>query len=199
MFCARNSSSYTLAIDEHSACDKKWRQVKPSNTHLVLTKGTFFRKVECAILRKRTIVKCGCHGNLDSFTLIIFIIFVIPTRDLFVYSSWTWGSLIVLIIYQMDFILRTIHDANLKLTLSFGIGLHHAGLHEHDRKTVEELFVNQKIQVRCIYTFILVAGRDSKIVPSLPDRLRNMEPRHSKGFCIHALWLDSVDDPPFTL
>ncbi|KAK3734227.1 hypothetical protein QZH41_012947, partial [Actinostola sp. cb2023] len=48
---------------------------------------------------------------------------------------------------EMDFIIRTAHDTNLKLTLSFGIGLHHAGLHEHDRKAVEELFVNQKIQV----------------------------------------------------
>jgi activating signal cointegrator complex subunit 3 len=33
------------------------------------------------------------------------------------------------------------------LTLAFGIGMHHAGLVERDRKTVEELFVNQKIQV----------------------------------------------------
>ena len=39
-------------------------------------------------------------------------------------------------------------DNNLKLTLSFGIALHHAGLHERDRKVAEELFVNQKIQVR---------------------------------------------------
>lgn len=39
-------------------------------------------------------------------------------------------------------------DNNLKLTLSFGIALHHAGLHERDRKIAEELFVNQKIQVR---------------------------------------------------
>uniref|UniRef100_A0A4W3HS85 Activating signal cointegrator 1 complex subunit 3 n=1 Tax=Callorhinchus milii TaxID=7868 RepID=A0A4W3HS85_CALMI len=38
-------------------------------------------------------------------------------------------------------------DSNLKLTLAFGIGLHHAGLHERDRKHVEELFVNCKIQV----------------------------------------------------
>jgi hypothetical protein len=32
--------------------------------------------------------------------------------------------------------------------LSFGVGIHHAGLHEQDRRTVEQLFVNQKIQVR---------------------------------------------------
>lgn len=38
-------------------------------------------------------------------------------------------------------------DSNLKLTLAFGIGMHHAGLHERDRKVVEELFVNCKIQV----------------------------------------------------
>ena len=47
----------------------------------------------------------------------------------------------------MENIISGIKESNLKLTLAFGIGLHHAGLHERDRKTVEELFVNQKIQV----------------------------------------------------
>ena len=47
----------------------------------------------------------------------------------------------------MENIIGTIRDSNLKLTLAFGIGMHHAGLHERDRKTVEELFVNCKIQV----------------------------------------------------
>uniref|UniRef100_A0A1B6DYT0 U5 small nuclear ribonucleoprotein 200 kDa helicase n=2 Tax=Clastoptera arizonana TaxID=38151 RepID=A0A1B6DYT0_9HEMI len=48
---------------------------------------------------------------------------------------------------EMVLIVGGIKDTNLKLTLAFGIGLHHAGLHERDRKTVEELFVNQKIQI----------------------------------------------------
>lgn len=48
---------------------------------------------------------------------------------------------------QMENIISGIKEANLKLTLAFGIGIHHAGLVERDRKTVEELFVNQKIQV----------------------------------------------------
>ncbi|XP_063773108.1 activating signal cointegrator 1 complex subunit 3 isoform X1 [Pseudophryne corroboree] len=48
---------------------------------------------------------------------------------------------------EMDDIIGTVRDSNLKLTLAFGIGMHHAGLHERDRKTVEELFVNCKIQV----------------------------------------------------
>ncbi len=47
----------------------------------------------------------------------------------------------------MESVISGIRDNNLKLTLAFGIGMHHAGLHERDRKTVEELFVNQKIQV----------------------------------------------------
>ena len=47
----------------------------------------------------------------------------------------------------MENVIAGIKDANLKLTLAFGIGLHHAGLHERDRRTVEELFVNSKIQV----------------------------------------------------
>ena len=44
-----------------------------------------------------------------------------------------------------------IKDQHLRLTLAFGIGMHHAGLVERDRKAVEELFVNQKIQV-CIFS-----------------------------------------------
>uniref|UniRef100_A0A1B6L435 U5 small nuclear ribonucleoprotein 200 kDa helicase n=1 Tax=Graphocephala atropunctata TaxID=36148 RepID=A0A1B6L435_9HEMI len=48
---------------------------------------------------------------------------------------------------EMEQIVSGIKDSNLKLTLAFGIGMHHAGLVERDRKTVEELFVNQKIQV----------------------------------------------------
>ncbi|KAI5644855.1 sec63 brl domain-containing protein [Phthorimaea operculella] len=48
---------------------------------------------------------------------------------------------------QMEQVLANIKESNLKLTLAFGIGIHHAGLHEKDRNTVEELFVNQKIQV----------------------------------------------------
>uniref|UniRef100_W5NIJ2 Activating signal cointegrator 1 complex subunit 3 n=1 Tax=Lepisosteus oculatus TaxID=7918 RepID=W5NIJ2_LEPOC len=48
---------------------------------------------------------------------------------------------------EMTDVIATVRESNLKLTLAFGIGLHHAGLHERDRKTVEELFVNCKIQV----------------------------------------------------
>ncbi|XP_045400038.1 activating signal cointegrator 1 complex subunit 3 isoform X2 [Lemur catta] len=48
---------------------------------------------------------------------------------------------------EMENIIGTVKDSNLKLTLAFGIGMHHAGLHERDRKTVEELFVNCKVQV----------------------------------------------------
>lgn len=47
----------------------------------------------------------------------------------------------------MELIVSNIRESNLKLTLAFGIGIHHAGLHERDRATVEELFINQKIQV----------------------------------------------------
>ena len=39
-----------------------------------------------------------------------------------------------------------IKDANLRHTLQFGIGLHHAGLTESDRSVVETLFCAQKIQ-----------------------------------------------------
>ncbi len=53
---------------------------------------------------------------------------------------------------QLDSLLVGVMDPNLKFSLAFGVGLHHAGLHERDRKLVEELFVNQKIQVCvCVY------------------------------------------------
>lgn len=48
----------------------------------------------------------------------------------------------------MENIISGVKDSNLKLTLAFGIGIHHAGLIERDRKITEELFVNSKIQVR---------------------------------------------------
>ncbi|KAH8310481.1 hypothetical protein KR044_001580 [Drosophila immigrans] len=48
---------------------------------------------------------------------------------------------------EMELILQNIRDQNLKFCLAFGIGLHHAGLQEPDRKCVEELFLNRKIQV----------------------------------------------------
>ncbi|GFQ81252.1 activating signal cointegrator 1 complex subunit 3 [Trichonephila clavata] len=48
---------------------------------------------------------------------------------------------------EMRSVVDLIRDQNLKFTIAFGIGLHHAGLHERDRKIVEELFLHQKIQV----------------------------------------------------
>ncbi|KAJ3224159.1 hypothetical protein HK099_000150 [Clydaea vesicula] len=46
-----------------------------------------------------------------------------------------------------DMIVSQIKDQSLAHAISFGIGLHHAGLVESDRKIVEELFVNGKIQI----------------------------------------------------
>ncbi len=60
----------------------------------------------------------------------------------------------------MMHLVSCVRDQNLKLTLSFGIGLHHAGLHEKDREIAEELFVNQKIQVRA-HTSALLHNSDS--------------------------------------
>jgi len=56
----------------------------------------------------------------------------------------------------MESVISGIKENNLKLTLAFGIGLHHAGLHERDRKMAEELFVNQKIQVCTLQLISLV-------------------------------------------
>ena len=54
-------------------------------------------------------------------------------------------------IFQMENIITGVKDTNVKLTLAFGIGIHHAGLIERDRKITEELFCNSKIQVRHKY------------------------------------------------
>jgi len=49
--------------------------------------------------------------------------------------------------YEINNLLTQIQDKSLRLTLSFGIGIHHAGLKDRDRHIVEELFVNQRIQI----------------------------------------------------
>jgi len=38
-----------------------------------------------------------------------------------------------------------IKDENLRHTIQFGVGMHHAGLAESDRKICEDLFVQKKI------------------------------------------------------
>lgn len=46
----------------------------------------------------------------------------------------------------LQMVLSQVTDQNLRHTLQFGIGLHHAGLNDKDRSVVEELFGNNKIQ-----------------------------------------------------
>lgn len=48
---------------------------------------------------------------------------------------------------EIETLRSTLIDSDLSYLLLFGIGIHHAGLQDHDRRVVEELFVNQKIQV----------------------------------------------------
>ncbi|ETN81065.1 hypothetical protein NECAME_08767 [Necator americanus] len=48
---------------------------------------------------------------------------------------------------QLEVLLQSVKDENLKLTLPFGIGMHHAGLSPHERALVEQLYVEKKIQV----------------------------------------------------
>lgn len=47
---------------------------------------------------------------------------------------------------SLQMIVSQVTDQNLRHTLQFGIGLHHAGLNDKDRSLVEELFANNKIQ-----------------------------------------------------
>lgn len=46
---------------------------------------------------------------------------------------------------EISVISEYIRDENLKHTIQFGVGMHHAGLEESDRKIVEDLFVKKKI------------------------------------------------------
>ena len=48
---------------------------------------------------------------------------------------------------EMEVIVSTVQDSNLRHTLMFGIGMHHAGLTENDRNIVENLFVNNSILI----------------------------------------------------
>jgi activating signal cointegrator complex subunit 3 len=48
---------------------------------------------------------------------------------------------------EITAIAQTLRDSALRDTIVFGIGIHHAGLDNHDRNTVEELFLTSKIQV----------------------------------------------------
>ncbi|CAO3640291.1 unnamed protein product [Cunninghamella blakesleeana] len=48
---------------------------------------------------------------------------------------------------EMELLLDRVHDESLRMSLAFGIGLHHAGLTEEDRKLVEELYLDLKIQI----------------------------------------------------
>ncbi|KAI9492472.1 Sec63 Brl domain-containing protein [Zychaea mexicana] len=48
---------------------------------------------------------------------------------------------------ELELLLDRVHDESLKNSLAFGIGLHHAGLTEDDRRIVEELYLKLKIQI----------------------------------------------------
>ena len=48
---------------------------------------------------------------------------------------------------ELEPLLATVKDSNLRHTLAFGIGIHHAGLAEGDRSVVEKLFLSQAILV----------------------------------------------------
>lgn len=41
---------------------------------------------------------------------------------------------------ELQKIIKTIKDENLKITLPFGIGMHHAGLQHYERTLVERVF-----------------------------------------------------------
>lgn len=47
----------------------------------------------------------------------------------------------------IESVARTVNDENLRHTLTFGVGLHHAGIGSKDRELVETLFLNGDIQV----------------------------------------------------
>ena len=66
--------------------------------------------------------------------------------------------------------LATIRNPSLRHTLAFGIGIHHAGLAETDRNTVEKLFVEQ---ARDRARSLEIARDDAKSLEMARDRTRS--------------------------
>ena len=50
---------------------------------------------------------------------------------------------------EMRLLIDQVKDENLRETLPFGVGIHHAGLCANDRMIVERLFAQEKIQILC--------------------------------------------------
>jgi activating signal cointegrator complex subunit 3 len=48
---------------------------------------------------------------------------------------------------KVEAVAEAIHDEALRFTITFGIGLHHAGLSTHDRDIVETMYLNGELQV----------------------------------------------------
>ena len=48
---------------------------------------------------------------------------------------------------ELEGVLNEVQDTSLKQTLTFGIGMHHAGLVQKDKQIIEHLFVENKIQI----------------------------------------------------
>ncbi|THG01808.1 hypothetical protein TEA_006154 [Camellia sinensis var. sinensis] len=79
----------------------------------------------------------------------------------------------------LQMILSQVTDQNLRHTLQFGIGLHHAGLNDKDRSLVEELFANNKIQV-LVCTSTLAWGVN---LPAHLVIIKRREPRETDSPC----------------
>ncbi|CAG8491424.1 14313_t:CDS:10, partial [Racocetra fulgida] len=104
-----------------------------------------------ATMNKPAFAKIMCHSPQKP--VIIFVSSRRQTRltaqDLIAYVCMTDNPYHFLKMQdeELQMILTQINDSSMKNSLAFGIGLHHAGLVESDRKIVEELFLHQKIQV----------------------------------------------------
>lgn len=49
--------------------------------------------------------------------------------------------------HELSYVLSKVHDETLRSALQFGIGVHHAGLVDSDRRIAHELFASSKIQI----------------------------------------------------
>ncbi|CAG8452307.1 15922_t:CDS:10, partial [Dentiscutata erythropus] len=104
-----------------------------------------------ATMNKPAFAKIMCHSPQKP--VIVFVSSRRQTRltaqDLIAYACMTDNPHHFLKMQdeELQMILAQINDSSMKMSLAFGIGLHHAGLVENDRKIVEELFLHQKIQV----------------------------------------------------
>ena len=79
---------------------------------------------------------------------------------------------------SVETVASTISDSSLRHTISFGVGLHHAGLSSHDRETVERMFLNGDLQVLVATATLAWGGKSNEVISSSTYTATNTQNRN---------------------